>query len=127
MIVVDASVAVRGLLFEGEAAALLRAERLHAPHLIDSEVVHAFRRLERQSKITSAEVALALHKWSEMGVRRYSVARLLLKIWDLRKNLTAYDASYAALADTLECTLATMDRAFAGVPGMRRSVLTVRS
>lgn len=127
MIVVDASVAIRGLLFVGEASELLKAGQLHAPHLVDSEVVHVFRRLERQRKLATAEGTLALGRWIQMGVRRHAIHGLLPRIWELRHNLSAYDASYVALAEALNCVLVTTDSRLAGAPGLAAGVLTVRS
>jgi predicted nucleic acid-binding protein len=55
------------------------------------------------------------------------VRRLLPRVWQLRGNLTAYDASYIALAEALDCPLLTADRRLAGAPGVRATVITVTS
>jgi predicted nucleic acid-binding protein len=127
VIVIDASVAVRGLLFDGDASALLRRTDLHVPHLSDSEVVSALRRLDRQHKSAPGEAAAALRAWGSLGVRRHPALGLLSRIWELRDNLTAYDATYVALSEVLGCVLATVDGDLAGAPGLARRVLKVSS
>lgn len=123
MIVVDASAALLALLKEGEARRQLRTNDLHVPGLIDSEVVSALRRHERSGQITGQEASLVLDRWSRMGLRRYFVNPLAERIWQLRHNLTPYDAAYVALAENLGCSLLTCDRGQAQAVGLRCPVL----
>lgn len=127
MIVVDASAVLLGLLSDGEASNMLRTEDLRAPHLADSELAHGLRRLAQQRRITPARGVVALTMWSRMGVRRYAAVGLLPRLWELRDNLSAYDATYVALAEALGCPLLTADRRLAGAPGLTGAVLTVTS
>ena len=89
-------------------AALLNSD-LHAPHVIDLEVLNAVRRWERTGVIGSAEATDVLNAFLAIGITRYSHAPLVDSIWALRHNLTAYDAAYLALANVLDAELVTMD------------------
>ena len=117
MIVVDASAAVRALLHDGEARRYLSTERLAAPHLVDAEVLQAMRRLVARGTVASQIADGAVRQWSRLGVRRLAVHWLSERIWALRHNLSAYDASYVALAEALDCPLLTADARLAGAPG----------
>ncbi|BBZ28176.1 ribonuclease VapC9 [Mycolicibacterium madagascariense] len=125
MIVVDASTAISALLNDGPARRTLAAESLHAPHLIDCEVAHALRRQVQAGRITAADGHRALLTWQRLGVMRYPVHGLLGRIWDLRDSLTAYDASYVAVAESLDCTLVTADRRLSRAAGLRCPVSVV--
>ena len=127
MIVVDAAAAVLGLLNDGEARRRLAIEDLHAPHLIDSEVTHAMRAQVLRGRLESEEAWRALDRWQRLGLRRYGVVGLLARMWDLRHNLSAYDASYVALAEGLGYPLMTADARLANAPGLGCDVVTVRS
>jgi predicted nucleic acid-binding protein len=109
MIVVDASAAVAALLNDGQARQILRTERLHAPHLIDSEIASALRRQVHNNRVAATDGWHALDTWRRLGLSRYSSAGLLKRIWALRNNLSAYDATYVALAESLNCALVTAD------------------
>ncbi|MEQ6325806.1 type II toxin-antitoxin system VapC family toxin [Mycobacterium canetti] len=109
MIVVDASAALAALLNDGEARQLIAAERLHAPHLVDSEIASGLRRQVQRNRLDAAEGWNALQTWRRLAVTRYPVFGLFERIWDVRANLSAYDASYVALAETLNCALVTAD------------------
>ena len=117
MIVVDASAAVRALLHDGEARRYLSTERLAAPHLVDAEVLQAMRRLVARGTVASQIADGAVRQWSRLGVRRLAVHWLSERVWELRHNLSAYDASYVALAEALDCPLLTADARLAGAPG----------
>jgi predicted nucleic acid-binding protein len=123
LIVIDASAAVLALLGNGRARQQLRMNDLHAPGLIDSEVVSALRRHEHSGRISGGEASLVLDQWSRMGLRRYFVNPLAERIWQLRHNLTPYDAAYVALAENLGCSLLTADRGQAQAVGVRCPVL----
>lgn len=117
MIVVDASAAVRALLHEGEARRYLSAESLAAPHLVDAEVLQTLRRLAARNAVTPEEAERAVRRWSRLGLTRLAVHGMTGRIWALRHNLAAYDASYVALAEALDCPLLTADTRLAGAPG----------
>ena len=127
MIVVDASAALPALLGSGPARRTLASEQLHAPHLIDAEVASGLRRLVSSGRIGPEAGWLALSAWQLLGTTRYPLVGLLDRVWDLRDTLTAYDASYAALAEALECPLLTADRRLARATGLRCSVTVVPS
>ena len=122
MIVVDASAALE-LLINAPAAREVASrlfsprESLHAPHLLDLEVAQVLRRWERGEGISAARAEEALEDLAALPISRYPHVDLLPRIWSLRANATAYDAAYLALAEALDATLVTLDRALASVPG----------
>ena len=127
MIVLDASAVVELLLGTARGGAV--AERvadpalgLHAPHLVDVEVAQALRRYVRGGELDQAAGALALEDLGLLDVQRHSHEPLLGRVWDLRANLTAYDAVYVALAEALDTKLLTCDRRLGRAPGMRGRV-----
>lgn len=121
MIVVDASVVVDALATPAPNAAL--AERLdqdadlRAPHLIDIEVVHALRRLVSTGELSDDRAADALSDLHALRIVRYPHLSLIDRVWELRNNLTAYDAAYVALAELLEVPFVTCDVRLAQAPG----------
>jgi predicted nucleic acid-binding protein len=121
VIVLDASAAVEWLLRLPLAGAvdewLGRTDQsLHAPHLLDVEVAQVVRRFAGRGAITAERGAQALVDLADLDVNRYPHTPLLTMVWDLRTNLTAYDAAYVALAVTLEATLLTLDARLAAAP-----------
>ena len=126
MIVVDASVVVTALADDGNdgdrARERLRPERLVAPHLIDLEVVSAWRRLAAAGVMDDRRVDLALADLLALRLERVGHGPLLARCWELRTNLTMYDAAYVALAEELRTTLVTADRRLADAPGCRCDV-----
>jgi predicted nucleic acid-binding protein len=90
---------------------------LHAPHLLDLEVAQAIRRYAAAGVIESERGRSALDHLELLGIERYGHAELLGRVWSLRRNLTAYDAAYVALAEALEASLLTCDRALKEAPG----------
>lgn len=125
MIVVDASAALSALLNDGPARQLLSKERLHAPHLIDAEIASGLRRHVRRHRMHVADGWNALNAWRHLAVTRHPVSGLLERIWTLRDNLAAYDASYVALAESLDCTLATADGRLSNAAQLRCPVTVV--
>lgn len=119
MIVVDASVALSALLHDGPARRMLMTEQLHAPHLVDHEVASGLRRKALAAEIEAASAVAALRTWQRVGLCRYPGFPLLERVWELRGNLTADDASYVALAELLDCALLTGDARLARAPGIR--------
>lgn len=131
MIVLDASALLEVLLNERRASLVAErifdpAETLHAPHLIDVEVAQVLRRLVRKREMTSARGEQALDDLREFALSRYPHSLLLPRVWSLRDNATAYDATCLALAEVLEATLLTCDTALATIPGHFANVEVVR-
>jgi predicted nucleic acid-binding protein len=123
VIVIDASVVVAALGDDGpdgdRVRGRLRAERLAAPHLLDLEVVSAWRRLAGAGAMDERRVALALADLRALRVERIPHAALLERCWELRSNLTVYDAAYVAAAELLQAVLLTADERLATAPGPR--------
>jgi predicted nucleic acid-binding protein len=124
VIVVDASAALSGLLNAGTARDLLAVEQLHAPHLVDVELVSALRRGVLAGTLGADRAWVALDTWRRMGMTRYPIAHLD-RMWQLRDNVSAYDATYVALAEALDCTLVTADHRLAAAPGLRCGITLV--
>ena len=127
MIVVDASTLVEVLLRARGAQAIEdrlfeNGQTLHAPHLIDVEIAHAIRRYAISGQIKGDRGRAALAILAALPLNRYPHGFLLPRIWDLRNNLTAYDAVYIALAETLQVPLITRDRRLAGAAGHRARI-----
>ncbi len=126
MIVVDASVVVSALADDGpdgdQARSRLRGERLVAPCLIDVEVTSAWRRLAAAGDLDGRRVELAIADLLAVRVDRVPHGPLLRRCWELRSNLTVYDAVYVALAEALDVTLLTADKRLANAPGTRCTV-----
>jgi predicted nucleic acid-binding protein len=123
LIVTDASVIVTSLADDGPdgdfARDRLNGERLTAPHLIDVEVVSAWRRLVANGQIDGRRAQLAMNDLSDLRIDRVPHAPLLERAWELRQNLTIYDGVYIALAERLDVTLVTADVRLAQAPGAR--------
>lgn len=132
MIVLDASALVELVL--GTEAGRRVAERiadpavgLHAPHLVDVEVVQALRRLLHDKDIDSTMASMALEHFRALDLQRHAHEPYLDRVWALRQNLTAYDAVYVALAEVLDAVLLTCDARLANAPGKRARVEVVES
>jgi predicted nucleic acid-binding protein len=114
VIVVDASAILEVLLQTRAAERVMdrlfgRPQTFHAPHLIDVEVLQVLRRYVAGREIVPVRAEEALAVFSAIPLERYSHELLLGRMWQLRRNLTAYDASYVALAELLEVPLLTRD------------------
>ena len=130
MIVVDASALLEVLLRTSSAKAVedrLFAPRqtLHAPHLLDVEVAQVIRRYAVNGDIDGERGRAALVDLMDFPLQRYPHDFLLLRIWELRNNLTAYDAAYVALAEALEAPLLTRDRRLTAAAGHRARIESV--
>ena len=127
MKVLDASVMVEVLLNRPSAARIAPRlfdpdEELHAPHLIDLEVAQVLRRYQASSEMSPQRARQALLAFARMPLERHPHWPFLERIWELRRNLTAYDAAYVALAEVLAAPLLTCDRALASAPGHRAKI-----
>lgn len=125
MIVIDASAAILALLVDGDARGHLATETLAVPHLIDSEIAQTLRTQVRRGEIRPVDGKRSLTRWAQLGVQRVGMVALLDRTWELRENLTAYDASYVAVAEALDCPLLTADVRLAGAPGLRCEITVV--
>lgn len=126
MLVVDASVLVVGLLDDGPVGrsvrARLRGEQLVAPSHIDLEVISVWRGLARSGRIPAERIQDAVGDLQDFPMRRIVPTALLARCWELRDNITPYDAAYVVLAEALETTLLTADARLARASGPRCAV-----
>lgn len=122
MIVVDASVLAPALADDGadgdRVRERLRGEQLVAPELVDLEVLSTLRRAARGGQLDERRSSQALDDLAALPLRRVSHRALLPRVWELRDNLTAYDAAYVALAEALDALLLTADGAMKGASGV---------
>jgi len=123
VLVVDASVLAPALADDGPdgdaARARLRGQSLAAPELIDLETTSVIRRQSRAGHLDLRRAGLALTDLVELPLRRAPHRPLLARCWELRENLTVYDAAYVALAEILDVVLLTADGRLAKAPGSR--------
>jgi predicted nucleic acid-binding protein len=99
------------------SAKLTAGNALYAPAHLDVEVISALRGMAKASPPLRAAVPGALRHLAALALRRIPLAGLLDRMWELRDNLTPYDAAYVALAEQLRCALLTCDSKLAAVPG----------
>jgi predicted nucleic acid-binding protein len=127
LIVLDAS-SVLEVLLRTEAAVRIEdrifssEETLHAPHLLDLEVAQVLRRYSASGQMDPERGRQALADLTDLPITRYPYDLFLPRIWELRHNMTAYDAVYVALAETLPATLITRDARLNSVPGHTATV-----
>ena len=100
----------------------LREEAIAAPHVVDLEVVIALRRLLHRGELSLAAAERAIGTLQRLRIERHTHPELLPRIWDLRENVTPYDAAYVALAEALGVPLLTADARLADAPGIRCEV-----
>ncbi len=127
MIVLDASAAIELIL--GSEAGRWIANRiadpeisLHAPYLLDVEVIQTLRRYVHEGEIDGRTAKNALDDLCLLDIERHAHEPLLDRVWALRDNLTAYDAVYVALAEALDAILITCDGKLARAPGMKKFI-----
>lgn len=118
----DASAAIDWLLqtpagLQIEKRIFSRHEYSAAPHLLDIEVAQVLRRLVGESKISAKRAEEALHDLMDLRIVRYPHYLFLTRVWQLRHNLTAYDALYISLAESLRATLITRDLRLSSASG----------
>jgi predicted nucleic acid-binding protein len=120
VIVTDAGVLIAIFVDDGAwgdtARARLRHEEIAAPELIDLEVTSALRSLLRAGKVNKRRANLALADLRRLALLRASHQGLVARCWELRDNLSVYDASYIALAELLGATLITTDARMSRAP-----------
>jgi predicted nucleic acid-binding protein len=131
VIVLDASALVELLLHTPAGAEIDKriadpSIGLHVPHLADIEVTQVFRRYVREGEIAAADAAAALQDLQDLDLQRHSHDPMLQRVWQLRENLTAYDAIYFALAEVLSSSLLTCDARLARAPGLRCPVEVIK-
>lgn len=122
--VVDASVLVAFYLSDDPrradvVARLASGDALYAPAHLDAEVVSALRGLARVKPAVTTAAPVALHHLAGFPIRRMPLAPLLERMWELRDNVTAYDAAYVALAEQLSAPVITCDAELAAASGTR--------
>lgn len=129
LIVVDASCIVQLLTSADEVAmavkSFLRGKALYAPTLVDYEVTSALRGMSRKRPEVDQSAGAYLQYLAAMPIRRESAQPLIARIWGLRHNYTAYDASYVALAEALDATLVTCDEKFERAGAARCMIETI--
>lgn len=123
MTVVDAGVIATALADDSAGGAsvreLLQGSDLSAPELLDVEVASVLRRLVADDALSPQRARQALDDLIQLPLRRVRHRRLLSRCWELRENLTPYDAVYVALAEALDEVLLTADRRLARATGPR--------
>jgi predicted nucleic acid-binding protein len=128
MIVVDCS-ALLEVLLRAPAGKLVQAQwtehTLHVPHLLDLEIAQVVRRLVAATAITAERGRAALNDLADLPMTHYPHRALLPRIWELRGNLTAYEAAYVALAESLGAPLLTRDQRLAAAPGNRADIILI--
>jgi predicted nucleic acid-binding protein len=126
VIVVDTAVIIDALVAVPRRAhvlARLSAEaELHAPHLIDLEFLQVLRSLVLAGALTADRAGDARVDYEELRIVRYPHQPLGDRIWELRDNVTAYDAAFVALAEILDAPLVTTDRRLARSSGHRAQI-----
>ena len=112
-IVIDASVIVAALVDTGRdgiwAESLIATETLVAPELVTVETTNILRRLELAKELSPLQSGLAQQDLMRLDIQLFPFHPFAERVWALRKNITSYDAWYVALAEALECSLATLD------------------
>ena len=122
-LVIDASAVVAALTDTGQdglwAESMLTIDSLAAPHHMPVEVASILSRLALAGHISADVASLAHHDLLDLNVELFPYEPFAPRIWTLRENITCYDAWYVAVAETLDATLATLDRRLAAAPGSR--------
>jgi len=122
-VVVDASVAVAALIDSGNAGdwaeEIIGRDGLIAPELLLIETTNVLRRLERNGDIATYEAISAHRDLMRLDIDLFPFAPFASRVWELRGNLTSYDASYVAIAEAFDVPLATLDGKLAQSGGAR--------
>jgi predicted nucleic acid-binding protein len=122
-LVVDASMVVAALVDRGAdgrwAEPLLASDSLAAPHLLMAEAANILRRSALAGAITADQASLAHADLLDLRVELFPYAPFASRVWELRENVTCYDAWYVAIAEALNAPFATLDARLAKAPGPR--------
>jgi len=121
MVVADASAIVAAMV-EGSprgvwASSALHGESIAGPEMLLAESSNVLRLLEQSGKVSRAEIAEAHRDLMRRDLQLHPFPPFAARVWELRHNLTAYDAWYVAVAESLDCPLVTLDRRLARSPG----------
>jgi predicted nucleic acid-binding protein len=127
LIVVDASVLSNAIADDGADGRRARGElraagELAAPDLVDVETIAVLRKRWLAGAISDQRLAIAIEDLEDLELDRYPALPLMRRAYELRANLTAYDAAYVALAEVLGCELLTGDRRIGNAPGPRCAI-----
>jgi predicted nucleic acid-binding protein len=130
LIVLDASAIVELLLRSTAGEQVAHELRdpdnvVHLPHLAAVEVMQTLRRLNRLGVLSSERAGQAVADLADLAGIRHDHEPLLPRIWELRENLTAYDAAYVALAEALDAPLLTFDLKIASAPAHQAVITTL--
>ena len=129
MIVIDASILANVVGDDGtdgdRAREVVAGQELSVPDLVDVEVVSVLRRRWLAKTMTARRFAAAVNDLGALPADRYPVLPFMPRAYELRANVSAYDATYVALAEQLDCALVTADRRLASAPGPRCSITVI--
>ena len=109
IVVIDASVVIDALIGAGRLIDRVVTYELHAPVSIDAEVLHGVRRKWWRKLLTDDEADTVVNIFQTLPISRHPVAQLVDRMWSFRHNITAYDAGYVALAESMNVPLFTRD------------------
>jgi predicted nucleic acid-binding protein len=130
VIVVDASIVAAALADDGadgdRARRRLIEERLAAPELVDLEVASVWRRALRAGRLSERRAGQALADLASAPLARAPHGPLMARVWQLRDDLTTYDAAYVALAEILDTVLLTADTRLARAPEVKCEIEVLR-
>lgn len=131
MIVVDASVVANALGDDGADGAIARKALLQdpdltAPDLVDVETVSVLRKRWLAGDLTARRFRAAITDLNDLDLTRYPTLPFMPRAYELRANVTPYDAAYLGLAEALGCLLITADGRLAKAPGLRCEIRVVR-
>lgn len=131
MIVIDASVVANILADDGDDGhrareALRHAGEAAAPDLVDVETVSVLRKRWLAKDLSARRFATAVEDLAALDIQRYSTLPLMRRAYELRNNVTPYDAAYVALAELLDCALLTADTRLAKASGVRCALTVLR-
>jgi predicted nucleic acid-binding protein len=122
-VVVDASVVVAALVDTEAhgtwAEGVLVSDALAAPHILPVETANVLRRAVAAGEVSDDIATLAHADLLDLSIDLFGYEPVASRVWELRGNLSAYDAWYVAVAEALEAPLATLDRRVVGAPGVR--------
>ena len=129
MIVIDASLVTEMVLSSPRGRRVAKeieqqSVSLAAPDVLKLEVLQTLRRLAYRDAVTQSEADRAVALMFDLPIELYPHEDIIRRIWSLRHNFTAYDASYVALAELLQTDFWTGDRKFKALPGMDIQILT---